>query len=192
MFSWNDCHHIAYQRICFAVQLMTWYDFASHHSILLLGDAYSKGLLAFLQDVRTAISQWKVLDCHSRILQTLKKHSFTYRSINHCLRCLLFKKGADLESLRLIVFSKGKTRADLENSLKKIMASTVSECCGFCYNHVTLINNVYPTLPGEEGPRGSALSLVIFYATSKPHKLPKIGAYLEKRARSDARAGRYG
>eukprot|EP00842_Homolaphlyctis_polyrhiza_P004448 jgi/Hompol1/5003/HPOL_004086-RA len=65
-------------------------------------------------------------------------------------------------------------------------------CCGLFSNHITLINNVYPKEPGEEGPRGAALSLVIFYATSKPHKLPKIGTYLEKRVVTDTKKFRYG
>ncbi|EGF77871.1 hypothetical protein BATDEDRAFT_27181 [Batrachochytrium dendrobatidis JAM81] len=65
-------------------------------------------------------------------------------------------------------------------------------CCGVWSKHVTLINNVYPREPGEEGPRGSALSLVIFYATTKPYKLPKIGAYLEKRVKMDSRKSRFG
>ncbi|KAL2912310.1 plasma membrane localization protein [Polyrhizophydium stewartii] len=65
-------------------------------------------------------------------------------------------------------------------------------CGGVCSKHVSLINNVYPKEPGEEGPRGSALSLVIFYATTKPQKLPKIGAYLEKRVKADTRKSRFG
>ena len=36
-------------------------DFAFHYSILLLSDANSEGLLAFLQDVRTAISMKRLL-----------------------------------------------------------------------------------------------------------------------------------
>ncbi|KAH6562361.1 hypothetical protein BASA50_006555 [Batrachochytrium salamandrivorans] len=65
-------------------------------------------------------------------------------------------------------------------------------CCGMYSKHVILINNVYPKEPGEEGPRGSALSLVIFYATTKPYKLPKIGTYLERRVKLDTKKCRYG
>ncbi|KAJ3272950.1 Protein EFR3 B [Terramyces sp. JEL0728] len=66
--------------------------------------------------------------------------------------------------------------------------------CAFCncHNHSSLINNVYPSGPGEEGPKSSALSLLIFYSTSKPQKLPKIGAYLESRVEQDLRRGRFG
>ncbi|KAJ3085555.1 hypothetical protein HK102_014058 [Quaeritorhiza haematococci] len=63
----------------------------------------------------------------------------------------------------------------------------VSLYCGSCINHVTLVNKVYPTEPGQEGPQSSNLSYLVFYASSKPHKLPKIGAYLEKRVKVDMR-----
>ncbi|KAJ3186383.1 hypothetical protein HK101_009697, partial [Irineochytrium annulatum] len=65
-------------------------------------------------------------------------------------------------------------------------------CCGRFYNHVTLVNNVYPSEPGETGPRGSALSLLVFYASSKPQKLEKVGLYLEKKLRVDMRKNRSG
>ncbi|KAI8809126.1 hypothetical protein BJ742DRAFT_250983 [Cladochytrium replicatum] len=63
--------------------------------------------------------------------------------------------------------------------------------CGTFFNHVTLINNVYPTEPGAEGPQSSNLSLLIFYAKTKSNKLPKIGIYLEKRARTDLRKDKF-
>jgi hypothetical protein len=64
--------------------------------------------------------------------------------------------------------------------------------CSFCHNHSTLVDNVYPTRPGEEGPKSSALSLLLFYATSKPQKLPKIGTYIEQRVVLDMKKSRYG
>lgn len=64
--------------------------------------------------------------------------------------------------------------------------------CSFCHNHSTLVDNVYPSGPGEEGPKSSALSLLLFYATSKPQKLPKIGTYIEQRVVLDMKKCRYG
>ncbi len=64
--------------------------------------------------------------------------------------------------------------------------------CSSCHKHSTLIANVYPSAPGEEGPKSSALSLLVFYATSKPQKLPKIGSYLEARVEKDLQRLRYG
>ncbi|KAI8813735.1 hypothetical protein BJ742DRAFT_766775 [Cladochytrium replicatum] len=63
--------------------------------------------------------------------------------------------------------------------------------CGTFFNHVTLVNNVYPTEPGAEGPQSSNISLLIFYAKTKSNKLPKIGAYLEKRALTDLRKDKF-
>ncbi|KAI8904038.1 armadillo-type protein [Gorgonomyces haynaldii] len=68
----------------------------------------------------------------------------------------------------------------------------MSVSCSFFYRHATLINNVYPSGPGEEGPKPSALSLLIFYASSKPQKMPKIGAFLEKRVQKDMQKSRFG
>ena len=64
--------------------------------------------------------------------------------------------------------------------------------CAWYHKHVTLVKNVYPQSPGEEGPRSSALSLLVFYATSKPQKLIKVGRYLEQRVYQDLRSNRYG
>ncbi|KAJ3411467.1 hypothetical protein HDV05_002156 [Chytridiales sp. JEL 0842] len=70
--------------------------------------------------------------------------------------------------------------------------SASAVCCGRWYNHITLINNVYPSEPGEVGPKSSALSLLVFYCGSKPQKLQKVGAYLEKKVKLDLRQNRIG
>jgi len=57
--------------------------------------------------------------------------------------------------------------------------------CSSCYNHVSLINNVYPSQPGETGAKANNLSFLVFYAESRPQKLTKIGAYLEKKTTRD-------
>jgi len=57
--------------------------------------------------------------------------------------------------------------------------------CTNCHNHVSLINNVYPSQPGETGAKANNLSFLVFYAESRPQKLTKIGAYLEKRTVKD-------
>jgi len=57
--------------------------------------------------------------------------------------------------------------------------------CSSCHNHVSLINNVYPSQPGETGAKANNLSFLVFYAESRPQKLTKIGAYLEKRTIKD-------
>ncbi|KAI9357329.1 hypothetical protein DFJ73DRAFT_758331 [Zopfochytrium polystomum] len=62
----------------------------------------------------------------------------------------------------------------------------------FAHNHVVLITNVFPSEPGETGPKGSALSLLVFYAQSKPQKLVKVGAFLEKKVKADLRHGKKG
>ncbi|TPX34914.1 hypothetical protein SmJEL517_g02605 [Synchytrium microbalum] len=64
--------------------------------------------------------------------------------------------------------------------------------CGSWFNHVVIVNAVYPNQPGQEGPQSSNLSKLIFYASSKPQKLAKIGTYLEKRLRLDLRRYRVG
>ncbi|KAG5457698.1 MAG: hypothetical protein BJ554DRAFT_2221 [Olpidium bornovanus] len=50
--------------------------------------------------------------------------------------------------------------------------------------HARLINAVYPA-PPETAPCSNELSYLIFYASSRPAKLTKVGAYLEKRCRKD-------
>ncbi|RCH88033.1 plasma membrane localization protein, partial [Rhizopus stolonifer] len=56
--------------------------------------------------------------------------------------------------------------------------------------HATLINNCYPEKEGEKGPRSSELSYLMFYASSRPVKLTKVGLFLEKKAERDAVKGR--
>ncbi|KAF9212998.1 plasma membrane localization protein [Podila verticillata] len=51
--------------------------------------------------------------------------------------------------------------------------------------HASLINNCYPSRPEEKGPKSSELSYLIFYATSKPAKLTKVGIYIERRVARD-------
>ncbi|CAG8479589.1 1865_t:CDS:10 [Racocetra persica] len=66
-------------------------------------------------------------------------------------------------------------------------------CAGVCKSwakHATLINNCYPINSGETGPRSSELSYLVFYANSKPAKLTKCGAYLEKRVTTDVKKRR--
>ncbi|CAI2182317.1 14376_t:CDS:10 [Funneliformis geosporum] len=66
-------------------------------------------------------------------------------------------------------------------------------CAGVCQGwikHATLINNCYPTGPGETLPKSSELSYLVFYANSKPAKLTKCGIYLEKRVATDVRKRR--
>ncbi|KAJ2995538.1 Protein EFR3 B [Globomyces sp. JEL0801] len=69
---------------------------------------------------------------------------------------------------------------------------TFNLVCSFCHNHASLISNVYPNGPGEEGPKSQALSLLTFYASHKPQKLPKIGIFLENRVENDLRKSRFG
>ncbi|CAO3675593.1 unnamed protein product [Rhizopus stolonifer] len=56
--------------------------------------------------------------------------------------------------------------------------------------HATLINNCYPEKEGENKPRSSELSYLVFYASSRPVKLTKVGLYLEKKVERDASRGR--
>src|SRR4051794_18503986 len=51
--------------------------------------------------------------------------------------------------------------------------------------HASLINNCYPTRPDEKGPKSSELSYLVFYATSKPAKLTKVGNFIERRVVRD-------
>ncbi|KAK9719628.1 plasma membrane localization protein [Basidiobolus ranarum] len=46
-------------------------------------------------------------------------------------------------------------------------------------NHIKLVNNCYPT-GHEEGPKQSELAYLSYYASSRPVKLLKVSAYLEK------------
>jgi hypothetical protein len=57
--------------------------------------------------------------------------------------------------------------------------------CSGLKNHIALVNKVFPTKVGEEGPKSSDLSYLLFYVKSKPHKLSKVFAYLEKRVTRD-------
>ncbi|CEP19227.1 hypothetical protein [Parasitella parasitica] len=56
--------------------------------------------------------------------------------------------------------------------------------------HATLINNCYPEKEGEKRPRSSELSYLVFYASSRPVKLTKVGLFLEKKAERDFSKGR--
>ncbi|KAI8065585.1 hypothetical protein BC940DRAFT_303764 [Gongronella butleri] len=56
--------------------------------------------------------------------------------------------------------------------------------------HATLINNCYPEKEGETGSRSSELSYLTFYASSRPVKLTKVGAFLEKKVERDVAKGR--
>ncbi|KAF9929942.1 plasma membrane localization protein, partial [Modicella reniformis] len=56
--------------------------------------------------------------------------------------------------------------------------------------HATLINNCYPARPEEKGPKSSELSYLVFYATSKPAKLTKVGSFIERRVARDYRKRR--
>ncbi|KAG0236210.1 plasma membrane localization protein [Actinomortierella wolfii] len=56
--------------------------------------------------------------------------------------------------------------------------------------HASLINNCYPTRPEEKGPKSSELSYLVYYATSKPAKLTKVGNYIERRVVRDIRKKR--
>ncbi|KAI9487726.1 MAG: hypothetical protein EXX96DRAFT_593710 [Benjaminiella poitrasii] len=56
--------------------------------------------------------------------------------------------------------------------------------------HATLINNCYPEKEGEKGPKSSELSYLVFYASSRPVKLKKVGLFLEKKVERDTAKGR--
>ena len=61
-------------------------------------------------------------------------------------------------------------------------------CTAVCQRfikHATIINNCYPTNPGEKSPKSSELSRLVWYAKSRPAKLTKCGVYLEKRISGD-------
>ncbi|KAJ3339956.1 transport between ER and Golgi ATPase protein [Gonapodya sp. JEL0774] len=70
---------------------------------------------------------------------------------------------------------------------------SLTELCCYPYlNHVKLCNSVYQKAPGLEGPNQANLSRLLFYASSRPHKLVKIGVYLDARLKKDLYAGRLG
>ncbi|KAG0372933.1 plasma membrane localization protein [Mortierella sp. AD032] len=56
--------------------------------------------------------------------------------------------------------------------------------------HASLINNCYPSRPDEKGPKSSELSYLVFYATSKPAKLTKVGNFIERKVVRDHRKKR--
>ncbi|KAF8976857.1 plasma membrane localization protein [Entomortierella lignicola] len=56
--------------------------------------------------------------------------------------------------------------------------------------HATLINNCYPARPEDKGPKSSELSYLVFYSTSKPAKLTKVGNFIERRTLRDYRKKR--
>ncbi|KAI7832197.1 hypothetical protein BC939DRAFT_434775 [Gamsiella multidivaricata] len=62
-------------------------------------------------------------------------------------------------------------------------------CCRYV-KHASLINNCYPSRPDEKGPKSSELSYLVFYATSKPAKLTKVGNFIERRVARDYRKKR--
>lgn len=60
-------------------------------------------------------------------------------------------------------------------------------------NHMRLVNRVYPARPTEKSvPRPNKLSSLMFYASSKPGKLVKVGAYLELKVTNDVHWKRHG
>ncbi|KAI9277475.1 hypothetical protein BY458DRAFT_505088 [Sporodiniella umbellata] len=63
--------------------------------------------------------------------------------------------------------------------------------CAPCRSkHATLIQNCYPKKEGETKPCSSELSYLTFYASSRPAKLTKVGAYLQKKVNNDIKKGR--
>ncbi|ORZ37850.1 hypothetical protein BCR44DRAFT_1026829 [Catenaria anguillulae PL171] len=69
-------------------------------------------------------------------------------------------------------------------------STTMDDVKVYCFSgfvkHASLVNKVYPTQPGEEGPRASDLAYLVFYAQHRPEKLAKVGRYLHKRYTWDA------
>ncbi|KAF8951322.1 plasma membrane localization protein [Entomortierella lignicola] len=57
--------------------------------------------------------------------------------------------------------------------------------------HASLINNCYPSKPDEKGPKSSELSYLVFYATSKPAKLTKVGNFIERKVVKDYKKKQY-
>ncbi|KAI8371233.1 hypothetical protein EDC96DRAFT_86306 [Choanephora cucurbitarum] len=65
--------------------------------------------------------------------------------------------------------------------------------CLPCINikHATLINNCYPPVKEEKSmPNSSEQSYLLFYASSRPQKLTKVGSFLQKKVARDIRKGR--
>ncbi|OZJ04102.1 hypothetical protein BZG36_02854 [Bifiguratus adelaidae] len=55
--------------------------------------------------------------------------------------------------------------------------------------HALLIEACYP-VPTEKGPKASELSYLTYYASARPQKLTKVGAYLERKTKHDIAKGR--
>ncbi|KAJ1497423.1 plasma membrane localization protein [Coelomomyces lativittatus] len=70
------------------------------------------------------------------------------------------------------------------------MPSTIEDIKIYCFSgfvkHASLVNAVYPTKAGEEGPRPSQLSYLMYYAQHRTEKLAKVGKFLQKRFSWDA------
>ncbi|KAI8883558.1 hypothetical protein K501DRAFT_323404 [Backusella circina FSU 941] len=61
-----------------------------------------------------------------------------------------------------------------------------------CINvkHATLVNNCYPLKESSSIPHSSELSYLTFYASARPAKLIKVGAFLERKAKKDIKRAR--
>jgi hypothetical protein len=61
-----------------------------------------------------------------------------------------------------------------------------------CINikHATLVNNCYPLKESSRLPQSSELSYLTFYASARPAKLVKVGAFLERKAKKDIKRAR--
>jgi len=59
----------------------------------------------------------------------------------------------------------------------------------FAPRHQQLIEKCYPRLPknstADAAPNSSELAYLLYYASTRQHKLPKVGAFLEKKTMSD-------
>ena len=62
----------------------------------------------------------------------------------------------------------------------------------FTPKHQRRVNDVYPYNPGEVGAVQAKLSRLTYYVNSRPKKLKKVFAYLEKNVRADLEAERNG
>jgi hypothetical protein len=51
--------------------------------------------------------------------------------------------------------------------------------------HQRKVNECYPMRPGEEGAVSGKISVLTYYINSRPEKLLKVSAYLEKKVRKD-------
>lgn len=66
---------------------------------------------------------------------------------------------------------------------------------GFRPKHQVLVLKCYPKFQKnnvEVKPNSSELSYLLYYASTRRSKLPKVGAFLESKAQRDVRAGRIG